>query len=441
MIDLKEILYNSIAGRENLRSVESCLSYLEYYTLLGDYKDCKERLEKCKTYFIEIYDRAINNIKETNNTEELLNAVSVLRKIRDAENKNGLPGEVIPHENIRQQIDRMMIIAADRGEKLRAKETRRKRRRTIALSAAAVFAVVLILFGFFYHAEILPANLAAKADRQLADREYEEALDSFGRLTEWKEWESRAEEGLQKAHLALGDQKMDERDYTAAFAHYHSAGEYDKEIDARITAAEICIKKRDYEEAVKQYEELQSVENTYLSKLQAEEIVGSTSTEEKMAALTEKTEETARELENARIQLAEMYIDSGQTYNAITQLKRVPRTPEVSAELKDLYMELVKKTIAELKALSEPNAEQAGILGRSIEDIDAQLRYSDALVSLGYDLAEVYPNGVPIDGTDLGLENYNTEGLKGESEFGRTLVLYRQEHDGRYSETFIFHIL
>lgn len=442
MSDLKEILYNGIAGYENLIDVNSCLSYLEYYTLLGDYKDCKERLEDCKTALIDLYDRAMKNVKEANNLGQVLEAARILQKIRDAENKNGLPGEVISNRKILQQIDRAMIIAANRGEKLAKKKERRKRRRKILIAAAAAVLFITVLFGTYYHNEVIPPKTLEKAEQQYAAGEYEEALSTFGSLSDWKEWKDEAEEGLRKTHLALADRYMDERDFIAAFPHYHSAGEYEKELDARRTAAEVCTKKQEYEEAVRQYEELEKAEKEYLSKLRSNENwEDDPSTALKVSSLTADMEATKQNLEKVRILWAEELEEDGMTFEAIRQLKRVSRTPEISEKLKDLNMDLAEYQIGRVKNYSEPNAEDAGSLGRTIEEIDAQLHYCDALVSLGYDLAEVYPEGVQIDGTDLGLRDYNAEGPEAEPKEGRTLVLYRREHSRYYSNNYIYSII
>ena len=442
MSDLKEILYNSIAGHENLIDVDSCLSWLEYYTLLGDYKDCKKRLEDCKTALIELYERAVNNIKNADDTQTILEAVHVLQRIRDAENKNGIPGEVIPQSNIVQQIDRAIIRAADRGERLEKKGMRRKRRRKIAAVAAMVFVIYLMLYGNYYHEEVMPVKTLEKAEQQYADGEYEEALSTFGSLSDWKGRESEAEEGLRKTHLALAERYMDEGNYMAAFPHYHSAGEYERELGSRRIAAQICLKKQEYKEAVRQYADLQKAEKEYLLKLQSNENEeDSSSISLKISSLNADMEYTGKKLDKARILWAEELEEDGLPFEAIRQLQCVSRTPEISEKLKDLNMDLAEYQIGRVKEYPEPNAEDAGSLGKTIEEIDAQLYYCDALVSLGYDLAEVYPEGVPIDGTDLGLREYNTEGPEAEPEEGRMLVLYRKEHSRRYSQNPIYSIL
>lgn len=445
MTDLKEILYNGIADRENLHDVESCLTWMEYYTLLGDYKDCKERLEKCKTSFIEMYDNVVYNIKETDNTDTLQDAVYILQKIKDAENRNGLPGEVIPNEKtLQQQIDRMLNIAADRAEELERKETLRKRRGKILLAAVTAFLLLMTFLGIYYYNNVLPPKTLEMAERQFADGEYEEALSSFSNLSAWKEYKDEAEKGVRKAHLALADEYMDERNYNLASFHYRSAGEYEKEIDAIRLDAGDCMNRRMYEQAVWKYEDLLKAEDDYLSKLQEKEKengVEDPFTSTKIHALMMKMKETKHDLEKARTLYADELMNSDQPYDAIRQLELLSRTPEISEKLKGMYMDLADYQIGKVREFPEPNAEEAGELGKEIDDIDAQLHYCDELNSLGYDLAEVYPEGVMFDTAGLGLQVYNPEGAETDPEEGRMLVLYRKEYGGHYPENSVHSII
>ncbi len=443
MSDLKEILYDGIAGYEKLYDVESCLAYLGYYTFLGDYKDCGERLENCRTALVEHFDRAEKDVREAKDTGTILEAVHTLQKIRDAEKNTGLPGEAVSTgSSLQQRIDRLIIIAADRAEKLKKKADRRKmQRKTAAVSAAVIF-VFLMIFGAYYHSEIEPAGILAKAEQQYADGEYEEALGSYAGLSEWKEWEDESEFGLRKTHLALADRYMDQEDYISAFPHYHSAGEFEKEIDARRTAAEACASKREYEEAVKQYADLENAQEEYLRKLKLSgKGEDDPAVAPKISNLISDMEDTKQKEGEARVLWADILIGEDRIHEAIFQLEHASQTQEIGPKLKELYMKLVDRYIATMKTYPGFDAEEAGRWGSDLKDIDAQLYYCEALVSQGFDLAEVYPDGVLINDMDLGLDKYKTEGYEADPKEGRMLVLYRKEHDGRYADNSIYAIL
>jgi len=125
----------------------------------------------------------------------------------------------------------------------------------------------------------------------------------------------------------------------------------------------------------------------------------------------------------------------GEVKEAIRVLLQAEKSEERWNRLSVLYMERADDAAHEAIANGTQNAKRARLLGQEIPALDAQLRYCHLLYEAGFDLAEVYPDGVAIEDAKLAMLQIDARNAQeAQLPLENALVFWREEDGSRCSD-------
>ena len=273
--------------------------------------------------------------------------------------------------------------------------------------------------------------------------DYVEALLDAGRTGDaYKTLRSmRGIDGRDELLARCGQMQMDAGDYEAAATTFNKLDDDENYRIARNARAEQLLAQGEYKKALLIWDELEDKESSvsaaelYAQSLKAQnqyddamavcdkyglletgnailrEWIAASMAEGSYADALDVCEEYDRPdvADEVRAAWADDLLALNNYAQALELREKMQPTEENIARTAEIWM-----TFARLKAdeaiSTSADADTARAIGEELTNVDAQLLYCHALYSAGYDLAQVYPNGVIVKNTPLG--PYNIEDLE-----------------------------
>lgn len=298
------------------------------------------------------------------------------------------------------------------------------------LSRGIVFLFILILI-ILMITVIAPAVNMNKANRLLSEGRGEEAAAVYSQYTNHFLWGGSAQQRFSNALIETGKKALEEHDYERAIKAFDLLGNdgYARKKAAKNEYAEYAYANEDYETAASLFAELSntSKEKEAYGKAgdqhlasgdynKAIEDYGKASMDEAVLSVHITWAEALASREQY-VEAAEQYRLAGRNDQEVlmmyAQAEKMIRdgTTEGICELLEPYpgaktAELIfRAQSAGNEDPSDGNAvASAAAFGKAVSDPDTQLRYSKLLLDAGYDLKQVYPDGVPVK---MNLARYN----------------------------------
>ena len=282
-----------------------------------------------------------------------------------------------------------------------------------ALVAGIVLAVVFILIPYL---RLQGANGAFRQGR------YTEALEQYKTLQDQPVWGGQAKEGYRNTRYAMAEKAAADGDYTGALGIYRELGDYSKLTKTRTAAVKSALERDDYDEAVRLMQEIgKNREARELWDEYGEKQLGDGHYEKALIGF-QNSGNTERETDTLiawgdALAASHSYDSAISKYREAGDENRIretalahaawlieegtpERVPDVLAdyrgdEVAQAVFDAVRTDAAGLPARQA--ARKAGEYGAKLTDTDTQLRYCVLLKENGYNLKEVYPEGVAVN--------------------------------------------
>lgn len=342
-VDWKKPLYDYALTQEKRWRASGFENVEAFFIRLGDYSDCPDRLQKLRAERQKFYDDNVKTIREGSSISMLRQAVDNLRAVVDFSDAAAM---IEKGEKRIKALDEEARLAAAEQERLA--RLRKRRTNIILASIAAVLVIAFIGYGL-----IVPPMRLETGDALLAEGNFADAIAAY-----------------EKAHFIANVAEID--------AKIH---------DAHMLWADRMIAENDYEGAIAKYLTLK------------EEHLASPVVTVSSDAFTEEMDAAAG---LAYRKWSDYLAENGDAKEAIAKLWYSAPSDDFDQRLAELRTMQTDQAIAAVKEFEVPDPFAARLKGEELNTLNEQLRYCRALFDEGYDLMEVYPEGVSVVDAPLG---------------------------------------
>ena len=293
------------------------------------------------------------------------------------------------------------------------KSHRRSKAVKILLLAAAAF--LLAAAGYFvYDHYIVPASETKKADRYVESGEYEKALSIYTQQNE----DEKAQATIKK----MANAAMEVGSFEEAHRLYLSIGDKEGAHSAAVRAGDAAMETGDPEKARGYYESADEPEKVREACVKLGDLASESGDFKSAQNFYKSAGPIGKEkwAETVRIRFQSM-IDN----NDLEGAYGVYREGSGAVAEEAMLDAVLTMRVSVGDAAAYPIA---GKFGATIRDIDAQLLYCRKLAEAGYDLEQVYPDGVNVS---LDLRQYtfvNAASAYDTTDYGKLLVFWLEEN-------------
>ena len=383
MYDWKKPLYQSACMAQESMDLSSFERIAEYFRLLGDYEDSRQRNKDCLNFPSAYFDTLLKQVRSARSTAELDKAAKELDRIR----------RIVGHEAFLQSPWK------EQNEKFQSLFSRREWivfcfEHPKVVTIAGWFAFILIVCSFVrIHDTLQPRMLASRASRAYENGDYQKAVSLYEESAKaqtdfYKKGDYKEE--LNEARIRAGTQAMDTGDFKTALNYFKDAEEESLIQKASLAFARDLIKKEEYASAASHLESAGSSE----------------------------------EAENTRLSLVSMLTDKAEYSLAIQVVRQLKDQEAADSRLKELYQKRADHLIQAAQNLEEPDPEAVRSLGIQIDDVDSLLRFTRTAVENGYNPYKIFSGGVPVQ--DLVVDaDFSAASPDAQPDLSRVLAAYQ----------------
>lgn len=367
---------------------------------LGDYPPAKEYLREIEAKIDESYRRALKDASGES-------TMSIRSAIRVLEDLKGLWDTAHDIERAERKIKAIEEREASEREEAQRQEKRRKQIKRRVLLACAGLAVAVFLA---FEALIAPYFMQL-GDAKQAEGDYPGAIACYEKAC-FLVHRVDSMDRRRAASEAWADQMVADGDYAGAIAKYEEAGNDEKYADTHRLWAEKLSADGDYADAIEKYEAIGDDEGrTAVLKIWTGELVADGDYEGALQLCD--TYNDRQNYDAVLWQWSDALAQGGNATLAIEKMQMVTQSDERDARIWELQYqqagELTEAVFAH-DAGGTKDAAYAREQGSMLTDLDAQLRFCHELHQAGYDLMEVYPDGVWIENVPLARYQPDSDG-------------------------------